>query len=406
MNRYLMALLAGLVSTLLSLSTQANDCGAMDHGQVVPGSELRLCWSMEDDNLHIKAVHPGHVWIGIGWGTRMAGADAVIGRPDIGTVVDSHMIGRRLDDIRTDARSDLFDAAIAVEKGSTILTFSRPLASGDENDAALSAEDWVPTLWAIGDGSGFRRHTQFGVIDINLASGGLREPGTGWVLWLHAVVMLLTWGLVVPLIVLVARYFKVTKGQRFPRNLDNRFWWLVHLHGNVAVVVSSWLVVGGLWVSFSGPELDSLHAKLGILLLCLGIWQLSWGIGRGTKGGPSGKGADPDKPETWRGDHYDMTWRRRLFESVHKASGYLALILTLPTVLSGMFEFRAGWLLILGYLGWVLLLVFIFRAYSLRGHVSTLIRPSGVLMNVTRVIGEAIKLLRLESGVQRWYCSL
>lgn len=367
MNRRLKALLAGLVFMLFSLSVQANDCGAMDHGQVVPGSELRLCWSIEDDNLHIKAVHPGHVWIGVGWGTQMAGADAVIGRPDSGAVVDSHMTGRRLDDIRADARSDLFDARIAVEKGSTILTFSRPLVSSDENDAALSADGWATTLWAIGDGDGFRRHRQFGVIDINLTSGGLRESGPGWVLWLHAAVMSLTWGLAVPVIVLVARYFKVTKGQRFPRHLDNRFWWRLHLHGNVAVVVSSWFAAGVTWVNFNGMELDSLHAKLGMLVLCLGIWQLCWGIGRGTKGGPTGKGADPDKPETWRGDHYDMTWRRRLFECIHKASGYLALVLTLPTVISGMFEFRAGWFWILGYFGWVLLLVLMFRAYSLRG---------------------------------------
>ena len=37
--------------------------------------------------------------------------------------------------------------------------------------------------------------------------------------------------------------------------------------------------------------------------------------------------ADPADPATWRGDHYDMTPRRRLFEAWHKTAGWSLIAL-------------------------------------------------------------------------------
>lgn len=57
---------------------------------------------------------------------------------------------------------------------------------------------------------------------------------------------------------------------------------------------------------------------------------------RGSTGGPMDKGAEPSDPTTWQGDHFDMTLRRRLFETWDKHLGYLALIVALPTVWFGL----------------------------------------------------------------------
>lgn len=50
------------------------------------------------------------------------------------------------------------------------------------------------------------------------------EPNVFW----HARLMVLAWGIFLPLGGLVARYFKVTPRQDWPRVLDNKFWWQAH----------------------------------------------------------------------------------------------------------------------------------------------------------------------------------
>lgn len=367
MKGRLISLLAGLLLLALGASAQGAACDRMQQRADIPDSRLRLCWSVVDEQLRMVAVYPGSTWIGVGWGQRMQGADAVIGRPDAGSVTDSYITGRRLEDILADKRSDIVDSSLNVEHGFTTMAFTRPLDTGDGEDVRLTPQGWTTLLWASGDGRSFRRHRHYGVIDINLATGEVRRPGTAWVLLIHGGIMLLAWGVVAPVVALVARFCKVAKGQGFPRRLDNRFWWCAHLYGNTAVVVLSWLAVALLWVSFNGPAIDSVHETVGMLVLCLGIWQLCWGIGRGTKGGPTGKGADPLNPETWRGDHYDMTPRRRVFETVHKTSGYLVLLLTVLTVFSGLIELKAGWAWMLAYAAWILVYLLLFRVFSLKG---------------------------------------
>lgn len=59
------------------------------------------------------------------------------------------------------------------------------------------------------------------------------------------------------------------------------------------------------------------------------------GAVRGTKGGPTNKRADPALPETWRGEHYDMTLRRRIFEQLYKGIGYPAIFLAVPVAWLG-----------------------------------------------------------------------
>lgn len=41
--------------------------------------------------------------------------------------------------------------------------------------------------------------------------------------------MVVAWGVLLPLGILIARFFKVTPRQRWPAELDNKFWWYSHL---------------------------------------------------------------------------------------------------------------------------------------------------------------------------------
>ena len=140
-----------------------------------------------------------------------------------------------------------------------------------------------------------------------------------WTSW-HARMMVLAWGVLLPMGVLVARFFKVTPRQDWPTQLDNKTWWHWHralqLIGLVVMAVGVCLA----WGHGSGMSKPARwHAWLGLTLSALGAFQALGGWLRGSKGGPT-------DPNGVRGDHYDMTLYRVAFEVLHKTVGYLSLI--------------------------------------------------------------------------------
>lgn len=173
----------------------------------------------------------------------------------------------------------------------------------------------------------------------------------------HAVLMLSAWLVLAPLGVLLARFFKITPRQDWPRQLDNRFWWHGHLAcGYLSVAVIVLAVVLAVWAT--GGFEHSTHAVLGSLASALAVLQVLSGWLRGSKGGPTDDGAVADDPSTWRGDHYDMTPRRLAFEAWHKTAGYAALALAVAATVTGLD--LLGWRDAL--LSWLLALLLVYLA--------------------------------------------
>ena len=166
----------------------------------------------------------------------------------------------------------------------------------------------------------------------------------GWLVWcegasiivVHAALMIFAWGILVPLCVILARFYKVTPEQDFPVRLDNPFWWRWHRWGQILAVVVSTLAFALMWGEIGWAGLASWHGRLGMAVVAIGWLQFSGSFLRGSKGGPTDPRANPSDPGTWRGDHYDMTLRRRVFEATHKLLGYAALILVLPVIWLGL----------------------------------------------------------------------
>lgn len=149
----------------------------------------------------------------------------------------------------------------------------------------------------------------------------------------HARCMVLAWAVLLPVGVLVARFYKITPKQDWPRVLDNKRWWHAHLAsqslGIAAAMVGVYLIYGvQISATKISPTLTTAHNYLGWSVLALGLLQVLGGVLRGTKGGPS--------DSQLRGDHYDMTRRRRVFEMLHKGAGYAALALAVLTVALGL----------------------------------------------------------------------
>ena len=167
----------------------------------------------------------------------------------------------------------------------------------------------------------------------------------------HARIMVFCWVVIAPAAVLAARYLKVMPGQDWPRVLDNPTWWRIHLKGQTAVAVLS--VLGFLLIIGTAIG-GTVHGFMGFIVLAGMALQVVSGLARGTKGGPTAPA--PDGSE--RGDHFDMTRRRIVFEYLHKTLGHLVLLLATFTVLLGLWHVNAPrWMWLVIGLWWGVLLV-------------------------------------------------
>ena len=163
---------------------------------------------------------------------------------------------------------------------------------------------------------------------------------------IHAALMITAWGMMMPAGGVVARYYKVTAGQDFPAELDNQFWWVWHRtfqYGGLGLAT----VALGLILTQTDHHGATLHARCGALVMVLGWLQVMATLMRGSKGGPTDALADRRDPATWRGDHFDMTRRRVIFEAWHKPAGWGAIVLAGLTILLGIDLVGApSWLLV------------------------------------------------------------
>ncbi len=182
-------------------------------------------------------------------------------------------------------------------------------------------------------------------------SGALAYALSPVIMW-HARCMVLAWGVIIPLGVLVARYWKIWPGQRWPHELDSKVWWHSHRFGQSFAVAVMSLGAYLAWRSNSllSSEALQLHSNLGWSLVFLGWAQVLGGWLRGTKGGPG--------EASVRGDHFDMTQRRRLFEWTHKVLGWLALALACLTIILGLVAADAPrWMMLSLFIWWAALIV-------------------------------------------------
>ena len=179
-------------------------------------------------------------------------------------------------------------------------------------------------------------------------SGATEHHPPDWVIW-HARTMVAAWGVLLPIGILAARYFKVTPQQDWPRVLDNKIWW--HTHRGLQYLGMALVAVGVVlaWNAGAKASMVSLwHHWLGWTVVALGAGQIAGAWARGSKGGPTDASV--------RGDHYDMTAHRRWFERLHKGLGWLALVLALLTIVLGLMAADAPRWMAAGLVAWWLLL--------------------------------------------------
>lgn len=167
-------------------------------------------------------------------------------------------------------------------------------------------------------------------------------PAVAW----HGRLMVFAWGLLMPVIVLIARFYKVTPKQDWPRALDNPFWFVTHRRwgywlGAIAAVGLFAVLphaIGG-DSDIKATRSGSGHHFFGWALLVLCAVQLLSSALRGSHGGPVNPFTrQPRPPEQWPGDHYCMTRRRVSFEYLHKWLGWLMAAWSIAAILTGLWS--------------------------------------------------------------------
>lgn len=334
------AVFVAAMSPFAARAAESADCPSGWRKTRPPASELTICWRLEGENMRVEMSHPGRAWLALGFGETMAGADAIVGRPETGAALDVFIAGTDAESIVPDARQNVSEATVVFDGARTVLRFVRPLNTGDPEDfVAVPGRD-APVIWAAGRAPGFSAHFARGALIINWADGAEFAWSAGMIF--HAALMLAAWGLMLPLGVLVARYFKVVRGQDFPRELDNQFWWNWHRVLQYGGMLAATAALVPVWGAHRGGAIGW-HSGLGFAALGLGWMQALSGVLRGSKGGPADDFGRPNPPEKIRGDHYDMTLRRRVFEAFHKIGGHLAVLLGFAAAALGLREVGAHW---------------------------------------------------------------
>ena len=214
----------------------------------------------------------------------------------------------------------------------------------------------------------------------------------------HGRFMLLAWAILLPLGVLVARYFKVMPRQNWPEDLDNKTWWHAHLCLQWSGAVAS--LIGLVCILQKAGRIEIMatpHHLFGWLAIALLLTQILAGLFRGSRGGPTYPA--PDGSE--RGDHFDMTLRRRIFEYSHKALGYVALLCGATALLLGLRYVNAPvWMWLATAVWWVTLIAWAAYLQMTRGALDTYQAIWGVDPdlpgNKRKPIGFGIKRFRPE----------
>ncbi|MCC6473906.1 MAG: cytochrome b [Burkholderiales bacterium] len=194
-------------------------------------------------------------------------------------------------------------------------------------------------------------------------------PSFSAVIAWHGCFMALAWVVLMPMALAVARFYKITPGQDWPR-VSNSFWfrshrWLGYATG-IATVVA---MAGFLWRSEPLILWQRPHAMTGWALLALALFQVVGSLFRGTHGGPIDQiTRKPVPPERWPGDHFSLTRRRIIFEYSHKYTGYALIPLTVWQVASGLQDAGApNWISIMAGL-WAVILAAAFIRLQAAGR--------------------------------------
>ena len=127
------------------------------------------------------------------------------------------------------------------------------------------------------------------------ATGHVIAAPVAW----HARLMVLSWGVLIPVGVLWARFWKVAPGQDWPRELDDKRWWHAHRTLQIAGVALGFVALALIFRRGAATPGAGIHPLRGWAVVAAGAWQVAHGFARGSKGGPTAPTTTAQPSDLW-----------------------------------------------------------------------------------------------------------
>lgn len=171
--------------------------------------------------------------------------------------------------------------------------------------------------------------------------------------------------MLLPLGAMVARFYKIRANGDWPQRLDDKLWWHTHRAAQYGGTLVMLVGLGLAWISTGAADHSAgsrawWHHLLGWSVVVMALVQLLSGWLRGSKGGPTDR--------QLRGDHYDMTVRRRVFEVLHKGIGWMSVLLAVAVIGTGLVVSDAPRWMAAALVAWYLLLTMSFVRLQRQGR--------------------------------------
>jgi hypothetical protein len=276
-------------STSPSPSSSKVSLSSIDYPVTVTlSSNLQLSWRINNGRIYFKLQNSKNGWAGIAVNTdglKMINADAIVIQPGATSKISQCILTSysgvsfiSASSSTLDPAGTLFSTGTGTSGGSSGWTalFSRPLNTTNAYQGAvpISTKDDVPMIAAWGDGMMMSKHAESAIASgyVSISRGTFSSiKNVGDLYIAHGVIMTLAWGILVPLGIFVARYFKNSKVLNWRSSHST-----LQMGAFLLFVSAFFIAVAA--NQASGVHFNSVHAILGLITILLGMLQPILGL--------------------------------------------------------------------------------------------------------------------------------
>jgi len=264
-------------------------------------SSLNLQYSYTDSHISFTLSYPKKAWLGFGPNTQasMLGTDAAVCLPDSNKIGDAHITARTIQGVKDDTSYGVFTGVSVVQNDSgTFCSWTRPLLNGT-NGITITPNQAMFFNWAIGQSNTFDVHANKGTMKVNLAEGISTSSHTAAPILVHGAFMVVIWGILVPLAVVYARYYKT----------DDGTWFKVHKNTQLVamtLLIVSFSVIVGYTRTSGDAHFRTYHSFMGLVIFIACMFQALVALVRPAIGK---EGKETTKRKYWG---YSHRWTGRL----------------------------------------------------------------------------------------------
>lgn len=277
---------------------------------------VKLYWTVNSTTkttkFAAKATTTGYVAVGFSSSGLMIGSRAVLGfvSGGVASVKQYELVSKTGSDIAATAFDELVSSRAVEANGVTTIFFELNTSS---TRFPVSLSSSTEMIWAVGSSDALVTHADKGSATVDFFTGSSAAGGKPKKIGAHGWLMTLSWGVLVPIAIHIARFEKK----------HDPLWFKLH-YSIQTVALVMYVIAFALIVSYVGDvgnkHFSIGHAILGLIIFIMGLLNFIAGVFRPHKGTPM----------------------RPYFEFLHHNNGRIAVVLSFINVFTGLHRYGAN----------------------------------------------------------------